>query len=109
MAALSAQRNTPMMQDRLRLVVGVEKATKIYLGAMVALDDNDFAVPAQAKGSAPVSNLPKVLGRCEMVHNGIPGQDADNTAGTAGGEISIVVRRGVFKWDNDGSIVKGDT
>jgi hypothetical protein len=65
---------------------------------MVALNANGNATPA-----AGVAGL-KILGRAEMVNNGIPGQDAVNNPGAAGA-IAIVARRGVFMYAvNDGSI-----
>jgi hypothetical protein len=79
-------------------VYPVEANTTVYLGSMVALDGSGNATPA-----ASVAGL-KIVGRAEMVFNGIPGQDAVNNPGAAGA-ISIVTRRGVFMYAvNDGSI-----
>jgi hypothetical protein len=107
MALLTSQRNTPFMVDRERIAYPVEANTKIYLGAMVAIDDNGYAVAAQPKtGSAPLTNQPQVVGRADMMHNAAyPGQDADNTGGAAGA-IYVIVRKEVAKYDNDGTITQ---
>jgi hypothetical protein len=99
MAALTSSRNTPELADLGRIqVYPVEAGTIIYLGSMVALNAAGNAVPA-----SNVSGL-KLVGRAERVHNGIPGQNADNTGGSAGA-ISVVCRRGVFRFaDGDSSI-----
>jgi hypothetical protein len=99
MAALSSARNTPEMAGLGRIqAYPVEANTIIYLGAIVALNGAGNAVPAS--GTAGL----KIVGRAERVHNGIPGQNADNTGGAAGA-IAIVCRRGVFMYaDSDNSI-----
>ncbi|MGD0289640.1 MAG: hypothetical protein ABSC63_08310 [Candidatus Binataceae bacterium] len=99
MAALTNSRNTPELADDGRtMVYPVEANTTVYLGSMVSLNANGNATPA-----ASVAGL-KILGRAEMVSNGIPGQDAVNNPGAAGA-ISIVARRGVFMYAvNDGTI-----
>ncbi|MGH7842861.1 MAG: hypothetical protein ACREQT_15275, partial [Candidatus Binataceae bacterium] len=99
MAALTNSRNTPEFADDGRMqVYPVEANTTIYLGSMAALDANGYAVPASS-----VAGL-KLLGRTEMVFNGLPGQDAVNNPGAAGA-ISIIARRGVFMYAvNDNSI-----
>ena len=75
----------------------VEASTTVYLGSMVALNAAGNAVPASSNAAL------KIIGRAEMVLNGIPGQDAVNAG--AAGAISIVARRGVFMYGvNDGSI-----
>jgi len=79
-------------------VYPVEANTTVYLGSMVALDANGYAVPASSQ-----ANL-KLIGRAEMVSNGLPGQDAVNNPGAAGA-MAIITRRGVFMYAvNDGSI-----
>jgi len=99
MAALTTSRNTPELADDGRMLVyPIEANTTVYLGSIVALNANGNARPA-----ASVAGL-KILGRAEMVNNGIPGQDGVNNPGAAGA-ISIVARRGVFMYAvNDGSI-----
>ncbi|MGH8013431.1 MAG: hypothetical protein ACREQ4_13125 [Candidatus Binataceae bacterium] len=99
MAALTNSRNTPELADGGRFqVYPVEANTTIYLGGMLALNNNGNAVPA---ASAP--DL-RICGRAERVHNGLPGQDANNNPGAAGA-ISVVARRGVFMYAvNDASI-----
>ncbi len=96
--ALTSQRNTPDYQTPRRLIVPVEASTLIYLGSMVGVDANGYAVPAQS--------AVRILGRAEAVYNGIPGQDANNnspvTSGAAGA-ISIEVVVGAFSWDINSS------
>ncbi|MBF6569071.1 MAG: hypothetical protein IVW54_09360 [Candidatus Binataceae bacterium] len=101
MAALTSARNTPEMADFGRIqVYPVEANTVVYLGSMVALNGAGNAVPASSTPGL------KIVGRAERVHNGIPGQNAVNTGGVAGG-ISIVCRRGVFMYAvNDSSIAQ---
>ena len=101
MAALTSARNTPEMADFGRIqVYPVEANTVIYLGAMVALNAAGNAIPANSSAGL------RIVGRAERVHNGIPGQNADNTGGAAGA-IAVVCRRGVFMYaDNDNSIAQ---
>jgi hypothetical protein len=102
MAALSNSRNTPEMADGGRMrVLAVEANTIVYLGSMVALDANGYAVPASA--TTTTANALRIVGRAERVENGIPGENAINNPGAAGA-ISIVARKGVFMFDQDGSI-----
>jgi hypothetical protein len=102
MAALTNSRNTPEMADSGRMrVYPVEANTNIYLGGIVVLNAAGNAVPASA--TTTTANALKVIGRAERVNNGIPGQNALNNPGAAGA-ISIVVRKGVFMFNQDGSI-----
>lgn len=105
MAALTKSKNVPELADGARqFAYPIEAATIVYLGSMVALNANGNAVPAS------VSTAIKIVGRAERVLNGIPGVDGANIAGAgtapnppnlgAAGAISIVARRGVFKYDN---------
>ncbi len=109
MAMLTNSRNTPEMADGAReIAVGVEAATTVYLGSMVAADANGNAVPAQPYGAGPLAKL-SVLGRAERVHAGIPGQDAVNVAPVtsgAAGALKLIARRGVFMYGQDGSITE---
>ena len=99
MAALTNSRNTPELADAARtMVYPVEANTTVYLGSMVALNANGNATPASS-----VATL-KIIGRAELVVNGLPGEDAVNNPGAAGA-MSIVARRGVFMFAvNDGTI-----
>ena len=102
MAALSNSRNTPEMADGGRMrVLPVEANTNIYLGGIVALNAAGNAVPASA--TTTVANAQRVVGRAEYVKNGMPGQNAINNPGAAGG-ISITARKGVFLYASDGSV-----
>ncbi len=102
MAALTNSRNTPEMADGGRMrVVAVEANTTVFLGSMVAIDASGYAVPASA--TTTTANAQRVVGRAERVHDGIPGANAVNNPGAAGA-ISVVARKGVFMFDQDGSI-----
>lgn len=84
MAALTAGRNTPERSGSIR-EPGVKAATRIYAGAMVAVDATDFAVPASTAIGL------RVIGRAE--------DHADNSAG-ADGAIRIRVGVGTYRFDN---------
>jgi hypothetical protein len=102
MAALTNSRNTPEMADGGRMrVIPVEANTTVFLGSMVAIDASGFAVPASA--TTTTANTQRIAGRAERVHDGIPGENAVNNPGAAGA-ISVVARKGVFMFDQDGSI-----
>ena len=119
MAGLSTSRNTPELSDGGRIIqIGVEAATSIYVGGMVALDSNGYAVPGQVYGASPLASL-IVMGVCEYVYAGgvlPPGLNALNTSANAllypqvtgvgnAGAIAVGVRRiGVFGFDFDGTI-----
>ncbi|EES73454.1 hypothetical protein POTG_01749 [Paenibacillus sp. oral taxon 786 str. D14] len=85
---LTQGRNTTELADGKTLVLPVKGGVKIFEGAFVAVDADGFAIPA--------TKAPGLLaaGRAE--------QFADNTQGEDG-DIRIVVRRGVFKWNNAAS------
>jgi hypothetical protein len=121
MAALSASRNTPEWNGAPRYhygLIGVEVSTSIYVGGMVAIDANGYAVPAQALGASPLNAL-KIVGVCEQIYAGgivAPGLNALNqtgngsfypgataTLGTAGA-ISVIIARSIFGMDVDNSI-----
>jgi hypothetical protein len=119
MALLSTSRNTPELSDGGRIIqIGVEAATSIYVGGMVSIDANGYAVPAQPYGAAPL-NVLTVMGVCEYVYAGgvlPPGLNALNLAANAllypqvsnvgaAGAIAVGVRRiGVFAFDYDATI-----
>jgi hypothetical protein len=84
MAALTADRNTPM-RDGETLVIGVAGSKKIYAGALVALDSTGYATPGETATTL------KGLGRSEAL--------ADNTSGSDG-DITVEVRKGAFRFDN---------
>jgi hypothetical protein len=106
MAGLTNSRNTPELSDGGRMrVFGVEANTNVYLGGMLAIDANGYAVPASA--TTTTANALKIVGRAENVVNGIPGENAINNPGTAGA-ISVTARKGVFLYDQDNSITIAD-
>lgn len=83
---LTAGRNTVEIQDGKTLVLPVKAGTKVYDGSLVALDATGYAVP----GDTAVGLI--AAGRAE--------EFVDNTGG-ADGALTVKVRRGVFKFDND--------
>jgi hypothetical protein len=85
MAQLIQGRNTTEYEGK-KMVVPVKANTKLFEGAMAAADANGFAVPG-----AKVAAL-TYLGRVEVA--------ADST-GLADGVLSVVIKRGVFKYEND--------
>lgn len=106
MAGLTNSRNTPELSDAGRMrVFGVEANTNVYLGGILALDANGYAVPASA--TTTTANAQRIIGRAESVVNGIPGENALNNPGAAGA-ISITARKGVFLFDQDNSITLAD-
>lgn len=87
MAALTADRNTPQRPAQ-RREPPVKGSTKIYAGAMTAIDTTGNAVPAGATATL------KVIGRAS--------QQVDNSAG-ADGDLRVPVDAGVFRFDNSSS------
>jgi hypothetical protein len=112
MAALTSSRNTPEMSDFGRMQnYPVEANTTVYLGSMVALNANGNAVPATSAAGL------RIVGRAERLYQGMPGQDAVNTASAkipgsnqpagAAGAISVICARGIFLYAvNDASIAQ---
>jgi len=93
--ALSADRNTPMKDGEL-VNVPVATNTKIYAGALVALNASGYATPGA------VATTLTYLGRAE--------EQADNTGGANGAKTVNVRRKKAFKWKNHGAdaIVQAD-
>lgn len=83
---LTAGRNTVEIQDGKTLILPVKANTKIFDGSLVALDATGYAVPGTTADTLIAA------GRAEVF--------VDNTGG-ADGAVSVKVRRGVFKFDND--------
>ncbi len=84
--SLTAGRNTVERGNK-TIVLDVKSNTRIYEGAMVALDDG-YAVSANAKATLVVA------GRCEAY------VDNTGTGGTNGAK-QVTVKRGVFAFEND--------
>ena len=122
MAALSNSRNTPEWNGAPRYhygVLGVEANTSIYVGGMVAIDANGYAVPAQPVSGTGALRKLNVVGICEYVYAGgimPPGINALNqtgngtlypgASGTLGnaGAISVGIACSIFGMDVDGTI-----
>lgn len=83
MAALTTDRVTPKKLPGLKSY-GVAASTKIYAGAMVAVNNAGFAIPA-----ADSANL-KVVGVAEKT--------VDNSSG-ANGDLKVNVMTGIFKFN----------
>lgn len=84
MAALTKGRNTPERSGDARSLP-VNGGSKIYPGALVAIDASGYALPFA------VATTLKSAGRAEEL--------ADNTAG-AHGDINVRVRAGIFRFAN---------
>ena len=86
--ALTEDRNTPERDGK---VVAFEVAAnaKIFTGSLVAINANGFAVPASNTDGL------KGIGRAE--------EYIDNTGGSDG-DARIMVKKGVFKFDNDATL-----
>lgn len=87
MAALTQDRNTPV-RDGSVLSAPVAGTKNIYAGALVARDASGYATPG-ATATTLVG-----LGRAES--------NVDNTAGSDG-DVVVAVRKGVFRFANDGT------
>lgn len=86
--ALTGDRNTPEKNGDY-LVLKVAASTKIFAGSLVAVNGSGFAVPGSSTDGL------KGVGRAEDY--------ADNTSG-ANGDAVIKVKKGVFKFSNDGTL-----
>ncbi len=86
MAPLTKDRNTPAKEGR-QQVYPVAANTTIFAGALVAIDAAGNAVPGSAATTL------KAAGRAE--------ENVVNNPGAAGAKF-VLVRRGVFKFANDG-------
>jgi len=119
MAALSASRNTPEwpgFSNRYHYgLIPVEASTSIYVGGMVALNNNGNGVPAQSRASGATLSKLNVIGICEYAYAGgilPPGVNAlnqsnftyNNIAAGAAGAVSVGVVAGTFGMDNDSTI-----
>lgn len=72
---------------------GLAAGAVIEAGQMVALNAAGNAVPA-----SDAANL-RVIGRAE--------EDVDNTGGAAG-DLTVLVKRGIFRWDNSATAAVTD-
>ncbi len=84
MANLVAVRDTPRREDEL-VVIPAKAGVKVWTGSLVVVDAGYIAPGRQA------ANL-YAVGRAEST--------VDNLLGV-NGAVSVTVRRGIFKWDND--------
>ncbi len=84
MPAATAPRDTPEREGSV-VAVPVKANTRVFQGTLV-VSDAGYAAPGRA-----ALNL-RVIGRAD--------ETGDNIGG-ANGAISVLVRRGVFKFDND--------
>lgn len=66
--------------------VPLAASAKIFAGALVALNNSGYAIPAADAANA------RVIGRAE--------ETVDNTGGSAG-DLSCKVKRGIFAYKND--------
>lgn len=90
MSALAADRDTPHKYKERKEVLEMAASTKIYAGALVAVvSGTGLAVPAGDTANHVV------MGRAE--------EQVDNSTGAASAK-KIAVARGVFRFDNVGTI-----
>lgn len=83
--ALTSGRNTPEVAKARLMILPMAAGKLIYEGALVVLNSSGYAEPAtKATGLT-------AIGRAE--------ERADNTGGSAG-DREVLVKRGVFVWDN---------
>lgn len=90
MAALSQDRNT-VERDLKEVVHPVEGGKKIFAGSLVVLNAAGYAEPATTATGK------RGLGRAE--------EAVDNSAG-ADGDLTVKVRRGTFRFANDGNVTR---
>lgn len=93
MSALTKDRNTPTRDGKL-IAIPAAANKKFYVGA-IACVNGGLATP----GVDAVNTL-KVAGRVEGYLD---------TTGLSNGAASVLVRRGVFKFDNAGDIAQANT
>lgn len=93
MTALTTDRSTPARNNQLT-AHPVAAAKKIYAGALVCINASGYLTPG-----ATATTL-KAAGRAE--------ESVDNSAG-ADGDVLAQVRRGCFKFANNGSITIAHT
>lgn len=96
MAALTADRNTPLKDGEL-IPTPVAANAKIFGGALVVANATGFAAPGS------VATTLTALGRAESF--------VDNTGGADGAKTVLVRRKSAFKFANHGAdlIVQADT
>lgn len=93
MAALTADRDTPHKYKERKIDMQMAATTKIYVGALVCADAAGNAVPASDTAGL------FVMGRAE--------EQVDNLTGAAAAK-QIPVSKGVFKFDNVGTITQAN-
>lgn len=86
MSLTEGRNTTEVANDGKTLVLPVAAGKKIFEGSLVVIDADGMAQPA-----TKAENL-KAVGRCETYVDNSDGND---------GDVTVVVRRGVFIWDND--------
>ena len=96
-AALSASRDTPSRAG-VEMNIGVYTNTRIFAGAMVAVNSSGYAVPAANTASYIV------IGRAQETVDNRTNVDG---AGDSGAK-TIDVSRGVFGWSNNAGITDAD-
>lgn len=84
MAALTSDRNT-LRREGNQMEPPVAAATRIWAGAMVAINASGYAVPGATSTTLKAA--------------GVAEQRADNSAGAAG-DIRVKVRKGTFRFAN---------
>lgn len=93
--ALSADRNTPMMDGEL-VNLPVAASKKIFAGSLVAANSTGYVTPGETATTLIY------LGRAE--------EQVDNSTGAAGAKTINVRKKKAFKWKNSGAdaVVQAD-
>ncbi|ASN72379.1 hypothetical protein 10S7_2 [uncultured Caudovirales phage] len=86
MACTEGRNTVEIANGASMIAVPVAASTVIYDGTLVALNANGYAIPAK-KAADLIA-----VGRAE--------EFVDNKAG-GNGDVTVLVKRGVFKWNND--------
>jgi len=95
--ALTAARDTPARTGNF-VSIGVYTNTRIFAGAMVAINTNGYAVAA-----ADSSGLNVIGMATETVDNRVNAEGAGDS-----GTLSVTVARGVFRWVNGDTFTDAD-
>lgn len=96
-AALTESRDTPRRAGE-QVNVGVYTNTRIFAGAMVAVNSSGYAVPAATNAGLIV------IGRAEATVD----NRTDQPGAGDSGALTVEVRRGVFGWDNNAGVTDAD-
>lgn len=108
MAALTTGRTSAQMDNQVEPnLIGYPMAVaKVFIGALVGLNTSGFVIGASSDPTL------QIVGCADRVQpdaskGGVPGAFVDNSANSAG-DLTLNVKRGVFKFENGDTIVAAD-